>query len=666
MKKTPLILLISLFIFACNYTEKVRDGRSAFERKQYKSATQLLEKDFRKEKSKKEKGNISFMIAESYQKIGNIEKATIWYATAIENAYGAEAIRGQANGLKQQGLYPEAIAAYKNLGMEIGSSFEVKKDILACQNAQIWLSPKARNPYTIEKTNYNSAFDDYAPAIYLANQLAITSDRPNVHSPKNNYKWTGRSFSDIFLIDKSNNTTKNFSNLVNTEANEGAATFDASHQLMIFSRNYAEGKNDDAYMQLHYSTREGIVWDTPKILNFTKEKVNYSHPSLSSDGKKLFFAANDSDGIGGFDIYVSERKQDYEWSEPKLLPRSINTIGNEVFPTLHADTLYFSSDNHAGIGGLDIFKSYPIANGWSAVQNLRAPVNSSADDFGLIVDNQAIKKSDELQKGYFVSNRKDGQGGDDIYAFVKKQLPPLPPDTTKNKPNEPSKTITYRIVLDGYVLEKIYQQSDNPNSKIIGRRPIANAAIQIQFGNDKRKLVSNDEGYFMLDLSENTDYQILASSVNYLNSSTSISTKGIIKDPNTPTQRIEAELILDKIYKNREITLDNIYYDFDKSDIREDAKPTLNLLARTLRENPTIKIQLNSHTDCRGNDRYNEDLSQRRAQSAVDYLISLGVGSERLTAKGYGESQPAVICVCNQCSEADLQANRRTTFKILD
>ena len=144
------------------------------------------------------------------------------------------------------------------------------------------------------------------------------------------------------------------------------------------------------------------------------------------------------------------------------------------------------------------------------------------------------------------------------------------------------------------------------------------------------------------------------------------STVGIAKDPANPIQKYEVELVLDQIFKNKEIVLDNIYYDFDKSDIREDAKPTLNQLANTLKQNPSIKIQLSSHTDCRGNEGYNEELSQRRAQSAVDYLISLGINANRLIAKGYGESNPAVICNCSNCTEEEHQKNRRTTFKILE
>jgi outer membrane protein OmpA-like peptidoglycan-associated protein len=151
-----------------------------------------------------------------------------------------------------------------------------------------------------------------------------------------------------------------------------------------------------------------------------------------------------------------------------------------------------------------------------------------------------------------------------------------------------------------------------------------------------------------------------------LNNQANFSTKGIAKDPNQPIQKFEIEIVLDKIFKNKEIVLENIYYDYNKWDIREDAKPTLDQLSMILTRNPTIRIQLSSHTDCRGNDAYNAVLSQKRADAAVNYLITKGIESTRLTAKGYGESAPSVSCDCNKCSESDHQANRRTTFKIIE
>ena len=226
--------------------------------------------------------------------------------------------------------------------------------------------------------------------------------------------------------------------------------------------------------------------------------------------------------------------------------------------------------------------------------------------------------------------------------------------------------IEYKLLLEGYVLEKIYNNPTDPNSKVLGRKPLPGSEVDIQFDKQKETVTVGEDGMFRLELEENTDYSFLASREKYLSNDAAFSTVGIGRDPNNPVQTFEIEIVLDKIFLDKEITLENIYYDFDKWDIREDAQPTLDDLARNLKLNPDIRIQMGSHTDCRGNNRYNEDLSQKRAQSAVDYLISKGIDPARLVARGYGESQPEVDCICARCTEEEHQTNRRTTFKIIE
>jgi len=201
---------------------------------------------------------------------------------------------------------------------------------------------------------------------------------------------------------------------------------------------------------------------------------------------------------------------------------------------------------------------------------------------------------------------------------------------------------------------------------VLGRKPLPGAKVEITFGPKSGRVTVGEGGKFELELEEETDYSFLAVKDGYLNNAELFSTKGIGRDPNNPVQEFEVEIVLDKIFLNQEIKLENIYYDFDKADIRDDAQPTLNELARNLKLNPDIRIELGSHTDCRGNNRYNQDLSQRRAQSAVNYLIEKGIDPSRLIAFGYGESEPAVDCICNRCTEAEHQTNRRTTFKIIE
>jgi outer membrane protein OmpA-like peptidoglycan-associated protein len=214
--------------------------------------------------------------------------------------------------------------------------------------------------------------------------------------------------------------------------------------------------------------------------------------------------------------------------------------------------------------------------------------------------------------------------------------------------------------------DKIKLIPSNPNSKILGRKPLSGAVVQAEWGTKKQAFTVKDDGFFKMELAENTDYSFNATLGGYLTNNAKFSTKGIAKDPGNPVQTFEIEIVLDKIFRNKEIVLENIYYDYDKWDIRPDAEPTLNRLAEVLRQNPGIRIQLGSHTDCRGTDAYNQSLSQRRAQSAVNYLISKGIDGALLSAKGYGESQPAALCACSNCTEVEHQTNRRTTFKVVE
>lgn len=267
-----------------------------------------------------------------------------------------------------------------------------------------------------------------------------------------------------------------------------------------------------------------------------------------------------------------------------------------------------------------------------------------------------------IHKGYFTSTRDEGNGLDDIYSFEKLVPPPPPPkDTTKEIP-----PIVYSMTLNGYVLEKIYENPTDPNSRVLGRKPLNGASVQITINGKSETVKVGENGLFELNLTEDTNYDFFASNEGYLNNDERFSTKGISKDPNEPERLFEVEIVLDKIFKNQEIVLDNIYYEFDKADIRNDAKPTLNELADLLSQNPDIKIELAAHTDCKGPAAYNQDLSARRAKSAVDYLVSAGIEDTRLSSRGYGKSSPAVDCVCARCTDEENQANRRTTFKIID
>ena len=660
LKSWTVLALIFTLVFSCKYTQKITDGKMAYERKQYAVAVDMLNKEFKKADSRVEKGKIAFLLAESYKKTNKNSSAITWYQTAYDNQYGVEALDAYAFALKKNEQYEEAMRAFKELGLEIGSPYEYRKEIAACKIALAWQNETESTGYEIEPAKFNSSSAEYSPTPYIDNQLVFTSDRSSSVGDEI-YNWTGSNFTDLFVVNPTSNSVESFPNNINTENNEGTVAFNNDFTEMYFSRCH-DLDDTDYFCKLMVSTKEGNSWTEPRVLEFVEANVNYGHPTLSKDGASLYFSANHPDGWGGYDIFVSEKTPD-GWDTPRPLSRTVNTDKDEKFPFIQNDTLYFSSTGHTGMGGLDIFKTYKIGDDkWVPVYNLKAPVNSGWDDFGYMVDPNFKPTGDLLQEGYFTSSRPDGEGNDDIYRFSKR-VPPPPPPVPVEKDPEP---IVYKMILEGYVLEKIYKFSDNPNSKVLGRKPLLDSKVDIRVNGKTKTVTVDEEGKFTLELEEETDYNFFASHEGYFNNSTRFSSKGIAKDANNPITTYEVEVVLDKIFKNREITLDNIYYDLNRAEIRKDAEPTLNELATTLLQNPNIRIQMASHTDCRGKDNYNQNLSQRRAQSAVDYLITKGVTGERLQAKGFGETTPAVDCACTKCTEEEHQANRRTTFSVVD
>ena len=637
---------------------------TAFERKQFAVAVEMLPEDYKKEKSIVNKGKIAFVMGESYQRMNKNEESIEWFKTAYDNSYGIDALKSYAFALKRAGRYAEAKIAFKELGIEIGSPYEYRKEISACDIVQDWLKNENLNPFKVTDAGLNSANADYAPIILEDGTILFTTDRSS-GAEAEIYNWTGNSFSNLWTFNRDDFSSMLYSDVINSAGNEGTASFNSDYSTIIFSRCHAPEK-EDQYCKLMSSSIENGKWSRPKMLNFSKPMINYGHPSFGKDDNTLYFSSNDPDGWGGYDIYLTTRNND-GWTEPKLLNRSINTEKDEKFPFVDQDTLYFASDGHTGMGGLDIFKTY-IQNGsrWTPARNMLPPINSSADDFALVVDYKNEVKAPDLGHGYFSSNREGGTGGDDIYKYTKVVLPPkevVKLDTISDKP----KKIVYKLILNGYVVEQIFKDPTNPNSKVIGRKPIPFAKVDINVNGDVIETITVDkDGFFTLEMDENTDYYLFGSMNGYLNDSNRFSSKGIGKLPSSPVQEFEVEIVLDKIFRNKEIVLDNIYYDLDKWDIRPDAEPTLDALYSTLNQNPSVRIQLNSHTDCQGQDQYNQNLSQKRAQAAIEYLIKKGIGADRLSAVGYGETRLAVDCGCNNCTEEEHQANRRTTFTIVE
>ena len=659
MRLTYFFLLLCC-LSACTYTAKITDGATAVDRKQYDVAVPMLQREYKKAKTRRAKGEIAMNLGKALVETGGDEAAIEWYQKAYDNNAGPDALREKAAALKRLQRYDEAIQVYTDAGFEIGSKYEFRKDISGAELAQKWLAEEEagkERAFTVSPVNFNSRQADYAPVAF-EERLVFTSDRASA-TGEDKFNWTGRGFTDLFVTDlEGGEAVDAFDGRLNTADHEGTPTFNAAGTEMIFTRCSAPGKRQDAYCSLYRAERVGKGWGPATLLAFVKPEANYMHPALSADGKRLFFSALLEDGWGGYDIYVADRQEDGSWGEPILMNRAINTQGNEQFPSLDADTLYFSSDGLEGMGGLDIFRTWPTNNGrYAAPRNLKMPVNSGADDFAFSVVRRRGSGLDQTTTGYFSSSRPGGAGSDDIYVYTQRVLPPPPPDPTP---------IEYKNVLDVTVVEKIYEDPTNNRSRILGVRPVPNATIIASIGDQSRTVNTDEEGKLSLVLVDDQNYQFRAERDEYLADEGNFSSRNLPKDPDAPTQRYELELELEKIFRNQEVVLKNIYYDFDESFIRTDAQPTLNNLSALLRRNPEIRIELGSHTDCVGSPSYNQRLSQARAQAAVDYLVEQGIDVGRLEAKGYGEESPIAECICERCTDEERQENRRTTFRILD
>jgi peptidoglycan-associated lipoprotein len=657
-----LFFMLLLAAAACNYTIKIKDGATAYERKYYAQAAPMLEKDYANAKTRVEKGKKAYLIGDCYRNTGRYQEAIKWFQIAYENSFGPEALKAQAYMLKQTEQYADAQKAFKQLGQEIGSQYEYRREITACTVAEDWKKKSDATEWELTQANFNSPANDFSSTLSPDGRLVISSDRA-LSTGSKQYAWTKRPFSDLYIVDSEGASPQLLQNDVNTIAHEGTITFHPNGLEAWFSRSVpVNDQGGDHFMRLFHARKIDGAWKTADALPFQKDRINYTHPCLAPDGKTLYFSSNDG-SWGGYDICFSTLEKEI-WSEPKALPRAVNTGGNETFPVWNGDTLYFSSNEHTGMGGFDIFKTYRMGEkAWAPPINLKSPINSGFDDFGFLITKHNHKETAvgaAILEGFFTSNRPGGKGNDDIYRFTQRVPKPAPVPV---KPDTMPIAKTGKIILEVVVLEKIFADQTNPNSAVVGRKPIAGANLEMYADAKLLKTQQLPDGTFIRELQPDQAFSFKASSEGFLVNTATVNTAGY-SIANGQEQRIEVEIVLDKIYKNREIVLENIYYDYDRAEIRPDAEPTLAKLAETLVQNPQVKIQLGSHTDCRGNDRYNQELSQRRAQSAVNYLIAKGIEPGRLSAVGYGEASPVASCVCQACAENEHQMNRRTTFRI--
>lgn len=639
------ILLLSNKSALAQYALKEADAQ--FELYNYDKAAQLYTEAYQKKKTLRATEGL----AESYRLMRDFRQAASWYAILVETEGSKpEAIKWYAEMLRNNAKYSEAKEQYTRYGQSLKDAGPEQLEQIAnwkssCDSAVKWM----RNPKTISITNertLNSPQADWAPVVY-GNGLLFTSDRTDESADRargsrpflkfdgskkpdrNTYGWTGNDYLRVYQQVGSTDAVSLFPMNTGSDFHVASTSFSADEKEMYFTLtripknvDRIKGAPSTINIEIYSSRREGDTWSEPEAFRYNNiQEWSVGDPFLSSDGKMLFFVSNKPGGRGGTDIYFCERTGDGKWGEATNLA-AVNSVGNERSPVVHDGYLYFSTDHGIGMGGLDIHRAKIQNGGLSHIENMGYPINSAQDDF-------TFRPTGKL-KGYFASNRDGGLGQDDIYSFIEQEK--------------------LRFLVQG----RVFNRETN--------LPLPNAVVTLNRTNGTPVMVQTDEeGKFKFSLDENSDYELLAERTNFRSDRASITTKGL-----KSAAPIEQSLYLTPIVIDKPIRIENIYYDFDKSNIRKDAAVELDKLVAIMKENPTIWIELGSHTDSRGNDQYNQWLSQSRANSAVQYIIDRGIEKNRITARGYGESVPVNRCTNGvKCSEADHQLNRRTEFKII-
>ena len=652
-------ILIAVVLLGCVTTKKINDGTTAYDQKQYAVAIDMLNQEIRNHDDGEEYARISYLLGDSYRQLNDSGNSLKWFIEAAKNNYGPEAYWDLAYALKKNQRYADAILSFRRLAKYTDRQDEIRKEIEKCRKAQKWSSTSTINNYVVEAILLNSNAADYAPSLLGGNKIVFTSDRYQDDDDQT-YNWTGNAFSDLYISDVNIYNAEPLIG-VNTEHNEGTAVFNLTGDIMYFTR--CDSEIGDSYCKIYKSVLEGGEWTKGSLAFPPRPSINYRDPVLIENDSVLIFVSDDPTGVGGSDLYYSFLLEDGNWDVPSLMPSYLNSIGEERFPTWDGTTLYFSSDHFAGLGGLDIFKTTLREDGsWTRPLNLLKPFNSSEDDYSYLAVAEKNLEPNVKSKKFFTSTR-GAFGNDDIYEAVEyktEEEMSSPPTTDTIVIEEIIKTKSFFLRVS--VVEKVFAMVDNPNSLIVGNKGVAEVSIKI---NDEILLTDNNGVVIIPISSDTTSFIIVAGKNEYLNNRITYTITEAELDTRPDRYVFEQELEIEKLFEGVEITLDNIYYDFNEAFIREDAKPALDQLITILKNNVDIDITLASHTDCRGDDDYNQDLSHRRAVAAVEYINKAGsISSERLSAIGYGARRLELDCDCDNCSEDEHQVNRRTTFTI--
>jgi len=635
-----------VFSFSASAQYVLKDADKQYELFNYSKAIDLYEQAYKK----KETLHTAERLASAYALVYNYKQAESWYAIAAKMPGSSpENVLAYAQALQRNSKYSEAKVQYLDYSDKNKNVSEKQRAVwlASCDSALKWI----RNPKKIELINQktlNSTQSDWGAVNYQGG-VVFTSDRSNTglntqeskpflrfdgtkEPDKKVYGWTGNGYLKLYIKPSPNDSLQLFPIKTGTRYHVGSASFTADGKTMYFTLTRITDELErlkkqptTVNVEIFSSTKDANgVWSEPVSFAYNNvNKYSVGDPFISADGSSLYFASNMPGGQGGTDIYVCLKTDGGAWGKPINL-EEVNTEGNERSPVFdEKDNFYFSSDGRVGMGGLDVYRALKEKGKIGYIENMGYPFNSPHDDFGFSLN----------EKGgivYLSSNREGGLGSDDIYTIDQKMI------------------LAFR--LEGRVSDKDSNQ------------PVAGALVTLERVNGTVLKTETDEnGHYNFNLAKESEYHVSAEKTNYRSDVKSLTTIGL-----TTSSVLTQNLQLEAIVINKAIKLENIYYDFDKWNIRPDAAIELDKLVKIMIDNPTIWIELGSHTDSRGKDSYNLKLSQKRAESAVEYIISRGVDKNRIAAKGYGETQLLNKCASGvNCTEEEHQLNRRTEFKIV-
>ncbi|QEE50671.1 OmpA family protein [Flavobacterium alkalisoli] len=582
---------------------------------------------------------------DSYYFNTQMQEANKWYGQLVSeypNEVSSKYLFRYAQTLEGTQNYPLAKKWMKQFAEKAYNDDRVKdfslKDITI--DDLLALEPQ----FTLQNLSINSKNSDFAP-MYFKGQLvyATAIDSSYFHTRK--YGWNNQPFLNLHLgrinpVQTDVTFLEKFSKDINTKYHEACVAFSPDEKTIYFTRNNYEGKlkkdgNGVNHLKLYSATaveKDGkIRWENIKELPFNNDSYSVGQPAVSKDGTKLYFVSDMPGTIGETDIFVVDILGDGNYGQPKNLGETINTNGREMFPYVTDRALYFATDGHLGLGGLDVFESVITDGTFQKPVNLGGPLNTNMDDFAYIVN-------EETNKGFVCSNRKTGKGDDDIYSFERTP-------------------IVCKQVIKGIVSEEL------TGERISG----ATVVLYDTKGVERERTVSQIGGEyaFTTPIDCNINYFVEASKQGYRVTNKTVLTGSVTGETVVPLG-ISHELII-KENGLLKIKIDIIYFDLDKSYIRNDAAVELNKVVFLMNEYPNMVIKIESHTDSRGRDQYNLELSDRRAKATRDYIISQGIAAERIeSAIGYGETQ--LINDCSNgipCTDAQHEMNRRSEFIIL-